>query len=96
VRNTLDSARAVVPVRLSATERRRISRAAKARGLAFSSFVRWAALEAASDELLHNQRRPIKRNVPAAPPKKPEREPLIIEPGPEPSAHWVDGELVNR
>jgi hypothetical protein len=38
-------------VRLSDSERKRIARAAEARDLAFSSFVRWAALERAADEL---------------------------------------------
>jgi hypothetical protein len=46
VRNTLESPRGVVPVRLSDSERERISRAAEAGSLAFSSFVRWAALQA--------------------------------------------------
>jgi hypothetical protein len=87
VRNT----REVVPIRLSGKERERISKAAKARDLALSSFVRWAALERAADEL--------RRAKPKPRPKPAERGPLIL--GPEPPAlveepfrphSFVDGE----
>jgi hypothetical protein len=90
VRNTLESARGVVPVRLSVTERRRIARAAKAGDLLFSSFVRWAALEAASDQLLGQ--RPYRK-----PFIEPGREPIVIssEPEPERRPHFVDGEPVS-
>lgn len=86
VRNT----RSVVPIRLSDGERKRISRAAEARDLRFSSFIRWAALERAADEL--------ERAKPKPRPKV-EREPIILEPEPpapeeEPFRphHFVDGE----
>jgi 5-methylcytosine-specific restriction endonuclease McrA/uncharacterized protein (DUF1778 family) len=86
VRNTLESPRRVVPVRLSASERERISRAAEARNLTFSSFVRWAALQAAPDQL-----RP-KRPKPAAT----EREPLAIAKTEDKRVHFVDGEPILR
>jgi hypothetical protein len=67
----------------SASERKRIARAAKARDLAFSSFVRWAALEAASDQLL--------RHRPTPEPDPVELEPVVIG-DTEERVHYVDGE----
>jgi hypothetical protein len=87
VRNTLESTRGVVAVRLSDSERKRIVRAAEARNLAFSSFVRWAALEAASDQLL--------RQRPTPGPDPVEREPLAIAETEE-RVHYVDGEPILR
>lgn len=93
MRNTLESPRSVVPGRLSEAERNRISKAAEARDLAFSSFVRRAALERAADEL--------ERAKPKPRPKPVEREPIILEPEPpvleeQPfrSHHFIDGECV--
>jgi hypothetical protein len=77
VRNTAETHRVVVPVRLSAAKRNRISKAAEARDLAFSSFVRWAALERAADEL--------ERAKPKPRPKV-EREPIILGDDLEPPA----------
>jgi hypothetical protein len=88
VRNTLESARKVVPVRLSASERERIALAAEARNLPFSSFVRWAALQAASDQL-----RP-KRPTPK--PAAVEREPVVIGDTENKRVHYVDGEPILR
>jgi hypothetical protein len=87
VRNTLESPRGVVPVRLSDSERERVSRAAEARNLAFSSFVRWAALQAASDRLL--------RQRPTPEPDPVEHDPVVIGDTAE-RGHYVDGEPVLR
>jgi hypothetical protein len=87
VRNTLESPRNVFPVRLSDSERERIARAAEARDLAFSSFVRWAALQAASDRLL--RQRPTPETDPG------EHEPVVIG-DTEQRVHYVDGEPVLR
>jgi hypothetical protein len=84
LRNTLESPRSVVPVRLSEAERNRISNAAKVRDLAFSSFVRWAALERAADELERAKPKPRSKPVERGPvilgddlkPPAPEEEPL--------------------
>jgi uncharacterized protein (DUF1778 family) len=93
LRNTLESPRSVVPVRLSEAERSRISKAAEARDLAFSSFVRWAALERAADELERARAKPR--------PKPVEREPVTLGDDLEPPApeeepfrshSFVDGE----
>jgi hypothetical protein len=88
VRNTQESPRAVVAVRLSDSERKRISLAAEARNLAFSSFVRWAALQAASDQL-----RP-KRPTPK--PAAVERAPLANADTEDKRIHYVDGEPIWR
>jgi uncharacterized protein (DUF1778 family) len=80
-------------VRLSEAERSRISKAAEARDLAFSSFVRWAALERAADELERARAKPR--------PKPVEREPVTLGDDLEPPApeeepfrshSFVDGE----
>jgi hypothetical protein len=71
-------------VRLSEAERNRISNAAKVRDLAFSSFVRWAALERAADELERAKPKPRSKPVERGPvilgddlkPPAPEEEPL--------------------
>jgi uncharacterized protein (DUF1778 family) len=60
-------------VRLSDKERERIAHAAEARDLAFSSYVRWAALEAASDQLLREKPKPRPKPV------VPERELVILD-----------------
>jgi hypothetical protein len=88
VRNTLESPRGVVPVRLSDSEHKRISRAAEARNLAFSSFVRWAALQAASDQL--RPERPTPEPDPA------ELDPLAIADAEDKRVHFVDGEPILR
>jgi hypothetical protein len=82
VRNTLKDPRGVVPVRLSEAERRRIARAAQARDLAFSSYVRWAALEAASDQELRKKPKPV----------EPKRVPVVIDSAPAPSRRLIEGE----
>jgi hypothetical protein len=87
VRNTLESPRGVVAVRLSDSERERIARAAEARNLAFSSFVRWASLQAASDQLLRQKSTPE--------PDPGEHEPVVIG-DTEQRVHYVDGEPVLR
>jgi hypothetical protein len=93
VRNTLESPRGVVPVRLSEAERSRISKAAEALDLAFSSFVRWAALERATHELERAKPKPRSKPV--------ERGLIILGDDVEPSApeeepfrphSFVDGE----
>jgi hypothetical protein len=88
VRNTLESPRGVVAVRLSDPERKRIARAAEARNVAFSSFVRWAALQAASDPLLPER--------PTPKPAAAEREPPAIAKTEDKRVHFVDGEPVLR
>ena len=84
---TAESARSVVPVRLSDSERSRIGHAAAARDLKFSSFVRWAALEAASDRLQREKPRPKPKLA------EPEHMPIAsVEP--ERVHHFVDGVCV--
>lgn len=80
MRNT----RSVVPIRLSDNERKRIGRAAEARDLRFSSFVRWAALERAADEL------ELAKPKPRPKPAVPERAPIVFV-EPEPVHHFVEG-----
>jgi hypothetical protein len=67
VRNTLKSPRDVVPVRLSEAERGGSGGRRRREIFPFSSYVRWAALEAASDQLLRESPRP---------------KPVVPEPGP--------------
>jgi hypothetical protein len=62
--------RSVVPIRLSDKERERIAHAAEARDLAFSTFIRWAALERAANELERAKPKPRSKPV--------EREPIIL------------------
>jgi hypothetical protein len=85
VRNTLEKPRDVVPVRLSDSERRRISRAAQARDLPFSSYVRWAALEAASDQELRAKPKPV----------EPKRAPVVLDSVPQRPRRLIDGEWVD-
>jgi hypothetical protein len=78
--------RSVVPIRLSDEEHEQIARAARARDLRFSSFVRWAALEAATDQLMRAVR-----------PKEPSREPpreqiVVVDPEPATGHAFVEGQ----
>jgi hypothetical protein len=85
-----NTARNVVAIRLSPAERAQIVRAAGGRDLPVSTFIRWAATEAASEQLL----RAARPKAPAPAPHAPERETIML--GDEPAGHWVDGELVTE
>jgi hypothetical protein len=73
VRDTLESPCGAVPVRLAAREIRPALSLGEARDLPFSSYVRWAALEAASDQL--QREKPQTRPKPVVP----ERMPTIFD-----------------
>lgn len=88
MRNTAAKPRSVVPIRLSAEERAQIACAARARDLACSTFIRWAATEAANEQLL----RAARPKAPKPPPvteESPSREPIVLEA--VQSHHFVDG-----
>jgi hypothetical protein len=78
-----NTARGVVPVRLSGAERAQIAGAAGRRKLTLSGFIRQAALQASA--VVQGKVYPVKAQVP-------ERGalPLVVV-GSEPRSHWVEG-----